>query len=658
MFVVGWIRRHLVQVVAITVLATTFLIARLPEATAADRREMAAQYKFAPLSISIPGGYPQQTIRRVNQDYERIRAWISSVGAGIAMNDIDGDGLSNDLCLTDVRIDRVVVAPTPGLGEARFSSFALDPAPLPMNPHIAPMGCVPGDFNEDGRTDLLVYWWGRTPVLFLARAGTDRLSARSFEPVELVPNPSAGGRYDGAQWNTNTAAVADFDGDGHDDIFVGNYFPDGPVLDDTVRGGVVMTRSLSVAYNGGENRILRWTGGRAAGAKLAPSASFADAGAVFSDEVSRGWTLAAAATDLDGDRLPELYVANDFGPDRLLHNRSTPGRVRLALVDAADRGAFTPKSKRIGHDSFKGMGVDFGDLNADGVNDIYVGNITTSFGIQESNFAFVSATGDPERIRRGLNAGRAEWADRSAPLGLAWSGWSWDVKFGDFVNSGEPAIVQTAGFVKGDVNRWAQLQELATANDGLVEHPFWWPTVRQGDDIAGGQHLAFHVRGAGGRYEDVSGELGLDIPIPTRGIATGDADGDGRLDFAVARQWDAPVFYHNESPSPGRFLGLRLTHDTGAAAGVAASAGSAVVDAQVRVALPDGRTLLGRVDGGSGHSGKRSFEVHFGLGQADGPVRVQLVWRDRSGTVRQDDLQLSPGWHAVKLGSEAREVTS
>jgi hypothetical protein len=168
---------------------------------------------------------------------------------------------------------------------------------------------------------------------------------------------------------------------------------------------------------------------------------------------------------------------------------------------------FTPKSKRIGHDSFKGMGVDFGDFNGDGVYDMYVGNITTSFGIQESNFAFVSATADPARVRSDLAAGRAPWNDRSAPLGLAWSGWSWDVKFGDFANSGEPAIVQTAGFVKGEVNRWPQLQELATANDAVVSNPFWWPNVRQGDDIAGGQHLAFHVRGATGRYEDVSREL-------------------------------------------------------------------------------------------------------------------------------------------------------
>src|SRR5262245_33652021 len=217
MVVAHRVRRHVTAVVALALLGIVLLVARLPEASAAERRDLAAPYRVTPLAISIPGGYPQQTIRRVNQDYERIRAWISSVGAGIAMNDLDGDGLPNDLCLTDVRIDRVVVAPTPGRGDDRYASFALDPAPLPMNPHMAPMGCVPGDFNEDGRADLLVYWWGRAPVLFLARATTDTLSARSYEPVELVATQSSGGAYVGPQWNTNTAAVADFDGDGHED---------------------------------------------------------------------------------------------------------------------------------------------------------------------------------------------------------------------------------------------------------------------------------------------------------------------------------------------------------------------------------------------------------------------------------------------------------
>ncbi|WBB75816.1 VCBS repeat-containing protein [Micromonospora sp. WMMD1128] len=647
-----WARRQAAGLVAIVLLAGMFVVAHTPQASGAQRRALAEAYRMTPLSVGLPGGFPQQTIRKVNQDYRRIAAWISSVGAGVAMNDLDGDGLANDLCLTDPRIDRVVVTPTPGARTERYEPFALDPAPLPMNGHIAPMGCVPGDFDEDGRIDLLVYWWGRSPVLFLARADQPRPGPAAYRPVELVPaRVDETGGYAGVQWNTNTVTTADFDGDGHLDIFVGNYFPDGPVLDDTVSGGVTMNRSMSWATNGGLDHLMRFTG-------RAPDGTprFTDVPGVLDRAVSAGWTLAASAQDVDGDQLPELYVANDFGPDRLLYNTSTPGKVRLSLVEGEESRAFVPKSKRLGHDSFKGMGVDFGDLDQDGLYDLYVGNITTSFGIQESNFAFVNTARDVADLRRQLRAGSAPWHDRSSALNLAWSGWSWDVKIADFTNRGVPDIVQTSGFVKGTVNRWAQLQELATANDTLLEHPAWWPHVEAGDDIAGGQHLRFHVRGDDGRYVDLSPELGLAVPVPTRGIAVGDADGDGRLDMAVARQWDAPVFYHNDSPDTGSPLSLRLIHE--GTAGPAGQPGSPVVGASVTVTTPDGRTLLARVDGGGGHSGRRSFEAVAGLGQVSGPVRVRIDWRDRGGAAHQQELQLTPGRHTLTLGAQAREATS
>src|SRR6185295_16454001 len=46
----------------------------------------------------------------------------------------------------------------------------------------------------------------------------------------------------------------------------------------------------------------------------------------------RGWTLAVGAADLDGDERPEIYFANDFGPDCLLENLSSPGHLRFARL--------------------------------------------------------------------------------------------------------------------------------------------------------------------------------------------------------------------------------------------------------------------------------------------------------------------------------------
>ncbi|HEX6472688.1 MAG TPA: CRTAC1 family protein [Streptosporangiaceae bacterium] len=652
----GFLRRQLPGVVALTLVVSLFFAVKLPTTSKAEKQRLADTYRFTPLSIALPAGYKQQTIRTVNKEYKQVRAWISSVGAGIAMNDLDGDGLSNDLCLVDPRIDQAVVTPTPGAGANRYAPFVLDPGSLPMNDHMAPMGCLPGDFNEDGRMDLLVYMWGRTPIVYLQKATATRLDAAAYQPTELVPGRnSTNGVYTGPQWNTNAATFADFDGDGHDDLYIGNYFPNGPVLDGTKNGGVTLNRSMSNAQNGGEDYFFRYaestTGGR-------PTVAFQEVTGAMTRKVSKGWTLAASATDLNGDQRPELYLANDFGPDRLLYNRSTPGHISFAEVDDARSRALTPKSKRIGHDSFKGMGVDFGDLNGDGIYDMFVSNITTSFGLQESHFAFISTAKNKADLTRQLSEGKAPWQDRSAPLGLAWSGWGWDVKMDDFNNSGNLVVAQATGFVKGQVNRWPNLQEVAMANDNLLDKPLWWPHVRDGDDVAGHQRLHFFVKTGTGRYVDLAQQLGLAVPVPTRGIAPGDADGDGRLDFAVARQWDVPIFYHNDSPSAGAFLGLRLTHENTsapAAGGTLPAPGSPVIDAQVTVRTPNGRTFISHVDGGGGQ-GRRSDDVHIGLGQnVTGPLAVHLQWRDRTGQVRQQDLQLTTGWHSLQLGSQAKE---
>ena len=71
--------------------------------------------------------------------------------------------------------------------------------------------------------------------------------------------------------------------------------------------------------------------------------------------------------------------------------------------------------------------------------------------------------------------------------------------------------------------------------------------------------------------------------------------------------------------------------------------------------LPGRAPLVQQVDGGNGHSGKRSADLQFGLGHLTGNdlVTVELRWRDARGVLQLETIQLSPGaWYTVLLGRE------
>jgi hypothetical protein len=119
-------------------------------------------------------------------------------------------------------------------------------------------------------------------------------------------------------------------------------------------------------------------------------------------------------------------------------------------------------SKSLGHDSFKSMGVAFGDINGDGRPDIYVSNLTTPRGLFECQEAFIN-TGDAGALARG----EAPFVDRSESLGLSRTGWAWEARLADFDNDGLLEAVQAVGFMRGTTDRWPELQEMALANDTI-----------------------------------------------------------------------------------------------------------------------------------------------------------------------------------------------
>lgn len=626
--------------VAVVVASCLGIAARQPGTPAAERAELASRFQFSRTEISQE---PEnaRTVRQVQPALERISGWISAVGASAAVGDIAGTGRDGDVCLVDPRDDSVTVRPLPGSG-GTYEPFTLTPTGLPWDPStMAPMGCVTGDFAQSGHTSVLVFYWGRSPVLFLRRDGAAP-GPDAFRATELVSPMQV--------WNTTTLNHTDIDGDGRPDILVGNYFPDGarvldPKASDDPR--MAMQDGMSNARNAGTAHVLLWTSGSGG---THPTATFRDVPDALPADARHGWALALGAQDLTGDGLAELYLANDFGADRLLVNRSTPGRVRLTLAEGR-RDLTTPKSKVLGRDSFKGMGVAFADLTGTGEPDILVSNITLPYALQESNFVFTKDGPASDLLK-----GTAPYRDRSEDLGLSRSGWSWDVKTGDFDNDGAPEILQAVGFVKGHTNRWPELQELAMSNDSVLHSPLSWPDVAPGDDLSGAADNRFWVRNADGRYTDLSGETGLRQQDPSRSFALTDADGDGRLDIVVANQWGDSAFHRNLSPA-GPHLALRLRVPAATTTGDTdgGRATTPAVGAHVTLRTADGRVSGQQLQPANGHTGVNSTELLFGLGSSHPdttPVTAEISWRDAAGQHRITRT-FRPGRHTVVLTDPA-----
>ena len=197
------------------------------------------------------------------------------------------------------------------------------------------------------------------------------------------------------------------------------------------------------------------------------------------------------------------------------------------------------------------MGVDTGDYDGDGRQDLAIGNI------------------DHELFALYRNRGGAAFTDEAERNGLAGATTvisCWGVRFLDYDDDGWPDLLLANGHPD---------DMLDTA--GL--------NVRYRQPL-----LLF--RNDGGRFRNVSAEAGPAFrkELPSRGLAVGDYDNDGRLDVLVATNGAAPVLLHNETPA-GHWVGVELSGTTAnrdaVGARVAWSAGGVV-----RAALPGGRREL------------------------------------------------------------------
>jgi hypothetical protein len=240
---------------------------------------------------------------------------IASTGAAVAVADFDRDGWQ-DFYVTNSGEDSLNHLYRNN-GNGTFSDVAAEVGLADVNQAGTgvSMGAVWGDFDNDGYEDLFLYKFGR-PELFHNVAG------RSFERVsERAGLP---------RWvNANAAIWWDYDRDGRLDLFLAGYWPETFDLWH-LQTTKIMPESFEYAENGGRKYVFHNRG----------DGTFEETSAALGLQSHR-WTLAAAAADLSGSGYPDLFLANDYGLSELFVNQGGKKFVEVGRDSGVGR---TPKS--------------------------------------------------------------------------------------------------------------------------------------------------------------------------------------------------------------------------------------------------------------------------------------------------------------------------
>jgi hypothetical protein len=110
---------------ALLLVVSMFLAVRYAQhVSQKEVRAAATRFAFSRSTLPELHGPPVREQRLVHPSMQRVSAFVSTVGAAVALNDLDGDGVSNDACYIDTRTDQIVITPVPKTGD-RYSPSAL-----------------------------------------------------------------------------------------------------------------------------------------------------------------------------------------------------------------------------------------------------------------------------------------------------------------------------------------------------------------------------------------------------------------------------------------------------------------------------------------------------------------------------------------------------
>ncbi|MGP0070575.1 MAG: CRTAC1 family protein [Bryobacteraceae bacterium] len=416
------------------------------------------------------------------------------------------------------------------------------------------IGVAVADFDNDGRDDV-----------YITALEGDRLFHN--EGHGKFKDVTAASGIKNASFGTS-AAWLDYDRDGKLDLFVANY------VQWTQKGdlwcsldGNVKSYCTPESYKGTSSKLFHNLGG----------GRFEDVTnkAGLGDPTSKA--LGVTVIDFDSDGWPDIFVTNDTQPNKLYHNNKngtfTEQGVSAGVAfgeDGVARGA---------------MGVDWSDYDRTGRPDLLVGNFSNqmlSLYHNEGKGLFVD-----EAPRSSLG--------RDSLLSLTFG-----VFFFDYDLDGYPDILTANGHIEEEIGR--------------VQ-----PKIKYQEPP-----LLFRNLGSK-KFENVSNAVGADFtkPLVGRGAIYGDFDHDGDLDVLLTSNNGPAHLFRNDGGNKNKWISIRTAGTKSNRDGIGAS---------VAITSASGKQW-NVVRSGSSYASQSDLALVFGLGQDPVVTSIEVTWP--SGTMQQ-----------------------
>jgi len=524
-------------------------------------------------------------------------------GAGVAVGDIDNDGLP-DLFFTGNMVSSRLYL---NKGDMRFEDIT-KAAGVTTSRWATGVALV--DINDDGLLDI-----------YVCVSGPEGSNGKDRANLLFINNGNhtfteAAARYGIADTGFATnAAFLDYDGDGDLDLFLLNNSPK-----DFARGAAdthpLGVRSESPA---GWNKLYRNNG----------DGTFTDVSQQAGILRQIGYGLGVVVADVNRDGRPDIYVSNDVAPNDVLY------------INNGD-GTFTDKSGAwIKHASFAGMGADIADFNNDGWPDIVqVDMLPAALDQRKRMSGYLTYGGQMELRRRGFRddydanslqlsngvtqTGDVMFSDIAGLAGVAATDWSWSALFADFDNDGSKDIFVTNGYPKAPNDLDYQMAVFGARQAG--NHQRALSLLKELRTYRMSNYL---FRNNGDlTFTDKTKAWGMDGPGFSYGAAYADLNNDGRLDLVVNNN-DAPASIYEgvrAKDDSAHYLQVKLEGESPNRRGIGTSLTLTAGGQKQYLYHSPYRGYLSTMEG----------PEHFGLGHARRVDSLEVIWPDGRSQVLTD----------------------